>query len=174
MRVKSYYIKLLIMVSVVFLITGCGTFETRHCYSPQNAPNWKSLGSRNYQFECNSGEVKVAPIVLSTTEIQEQEKPWIYMNFRSTKRIKNCDLSFVSLENKISGERVEPINAKTNVLDDDHFEKKTTYCYYYFDIGEEKSLKYNLCISDEVFGCKVDPIPYAYEEVTEWVPTQLQ
>lgn len=170
---KNYYAKFLIIGLIGFFLIGCITVATRHYYTPKSAPNWRRIGGRSYQFKCNNGEVEIAPIVLSTTEVKTQEKPWIYVNFRSTKRIENCDLSFVTLKNKVSGERVAPINAKTNVLNDDHLEKKTTYCYYYFDIKEEEGAEYNLCISDEVFGCKVEPVPYRYEKATDWEPVQF-
>lgn len=171
---KSDYVKSLMLLSMVFFVIGCGTYQTRHCYSPQNTPNWENVGNRNYKFKCKGGEIEVSPIVLSTTEVKEQEKPWILVFFRRPSRIKNCNLSFVTLENKISGVRVEPTSAKTNVLNDDNFEKKTTYCYYYFDIKEDKNSSYILHISDEVCDCKVDSIPYMYEETTKWEAIQFQ
>ena len=166
--------KLSIIVLISLMLVGWVTIETRHCYTPQKVANWKDLGSRIYQVECNGGEIKVAPIVLRTTAVQEQEKPWLYVRFRAPRRIENCDLSFVTLENKISGERVMPISANTNVYNDDYSEKKTTDCYYYFNIREEKSSVYDLYISDKVLGCTIDPIPYVYEEYTEWMPMQVQ
>lgn len=166
---KINYIGLVITLSINLLLvgTGCATIETRHQYTPQKSLNWKKLAGGVYQFECNRGEVQVSPIVLKTSLLKEQKIPWIYVNFRRPQRIENCDLSFVTLENEISGEVIQPIKAETNILNDNHLEKKTTYCYYYFDIEEEKKIMYSINISENVFGCKVDPITYKYDESTQ-------
>jgi hypothetical protein len=169
----SGLMKLVMIVLISFILVGCVTIEARHSFTPQKVANWKDLGGRIYQFECNECEITVAPLVLRSSEVREQEKPWIYVRFSGPKRIENCDLSFVTLENKITGERVVPMSAKTNVYNDDYFKKKTTDCYYYFNIGEEKGSIYNLYITDKVFGCTIDPIPYVYEEYTEWRPMQV-
>ncbi len=164
--------KLLIIVLISLTLVGCVTIEGRHSYSPQKVANWKDLGNRIYQFECNDGEIEVSPIVLRTTAVREQEKPWLHVRFHVPKRIETCDLSFVTLENKISGERVTPISAKPNVFNND--QTIPIYdCYYYFDIKEDKASQYILHISDKVLGCTIDPIHYEYEEYTEWWPMQL-
>jgi len=173
MKKRNNHRKILLITLSIFFIAGCGTFQTRHYYSPQNAPNWKNLGGRSFQFNCNDSKIEIMPIVLSTNGILEQKKPWIYINIQSLKRVENCDTSFILLRDRSSGKTVVPMRAETNTFNDDYFEKKTTYCYYYFDIEAEKNLTYDLFISDELLGCKVDPIPYKYEETTEWVPIQI-
>lgn len=158
--------KLFIILLLSLILAGCGTIERRYSYTPQKATNWKDLGRRTYQFECNGGEIEVNPIVLRPTIVGEK-KPWLYVRFHIPRRIDTCDLSFVTLENKISGERVAPISTNPNV-----FNNKGTLpiydCYYYFDIKEDKGSQYILHVSDKVLGCPVDPIPYAYEEYAEW------
>ena len=165
--------KLSIIVLFSLIFVGCATAETRHSYTPQKVTSWKNLGNRIYQFECNGGDIEVSPIVLRTTAVREQEKPWLFVRFHVPKRIESCDLSFVTLENKISGERVTPISAKPNAFNNN--QTVPIYnCYYSFDINEDKASQYILHISDNVLGCVVDPIPYVYEEYTEWVPIQFQ
>lgn len=164
--------KLSIIVLISLSLVGCVTIEGRHSYTPQKTANWKDLGNRTYQFECNGGEIEVNPIVLRPTIVGEQEKPWFYVRFHVPRRIDTCDLSFVTLENKISGERVTPISAKPNVFNNDG--TLPIYdCYYYFDIKEDKASQHILHISDKVLGCTVDPISYAYEEYTEWWPVDI-
>ncbi len=161
-----------IIVLLSFILVGCVTIEGRHSYAPQKVANWKDLGNRIYQFECNGGEIEVSPIVLRTTAVQEQEKPWLYVRFHVPKRIETCNPSFVTLENKISGERITPISAKPNVFSND--QTIPIYdCYYYFDIKGDKATQYILHISDKVLGCTIVPIPYVYEEYTEWQPMQI-
>ena len=163
---------IILLMSLVLI--GCGTIEKRHLYAPQNEVNWKSFGNKSSKFVCNRGEIQVTPIVLHTTEVQAQEKPWLYIRLQATSRIQNCDLLFLSLENKLSKQQISPISAKTHLFNDNHLKIKTTDCYYYFDMSEDKGSVYDLYISDKVLNCKVDPISYRYQEATEWVPIQLQ
>jgi hypothetical protein len=161
-----------IIVLISLILVGCATVETRHSYTPQKETNWKDLGNRSYQFGCNGGEIEVNPIVLRPTVIGEQKKPWLYVRFHVPNRIEACDLSFVTLENKISGARITPISAKPNAFNND--QTIPIYdCYYYFDIKEDKTLQYILYISEKVLSCTIDPIPYMYEEYTEWMPMQI-
>jgi hypothetical protein len=164
--------KLSIIVLISLIFAGCVSIETRNSYTPQKVANWKELSNRIYQFSCNGGEIEVSPIVLRPTIVGELEKPWIFVRFHVPKRIETCDLSFVTLENKISGERVTPISAKPNVFNND--QTIPIYnCYYYFDIKEDKASQYVLHISDKVLGCAVAPIPYIYEKYTEWWPMDI-
>lgn len=166
--------KLSIIVLFSLIFAGCATAEMRHSYTPQKVANWKYLGNRTYQFRCNGGEIDVNPLVLRPAIAGEQGKPWLYARFHVPKRIRTCDKSFVTLENKISGERVVPISATPNIFNNNDQTAPIYDCYYYFDIKEDKASQYVLHISDEVLGCTVDPIPYAYEEYTEWMPIQFQ
>jgi hypothetical protein len=165
--------KSLVIVLIGLSFMGCGTIEARHSYAPQKTANWKALSNRVYQFECNGGKIEVSSIVLQTTAVREQEKPWLHVRFSVPKRIERCSLSFIALENQISGEQVAPISSSPNAFNNDR--TVPIYdCYYYFDIKADKGTQYILHVSDKVLGCAIDPISYNYKESTEWIPIQLQ
>ncbi|MFA5088127.1 MAG: hypothetical protein WC552_03730 [Candidatus Omnitrophota bacterium] len=183
--------KFLPFIVLILLLNGCATYEKRVYLSPTGAPAWVNTSPRHYQSGCNEGEVEVSPIVLGVEgegsmdlfvpipgsrkrlNMLNEKGPWVLVSFRNKTRIESCELSYVSLENQDSGDRIIPISAETHVYNDDHFEKHRTDCYYYFDLGKDIKSRYNLSVSKEIFNCIIEPIPYIYEKVFEMSPRQM-
>ncbi len=182
-----------VLAIIVLIVAGCGAYQKRIYYAPQSVTAWKNVGVRHYQFECNDGDVRVSPIVLSAKEwakgylwvpipsgenkemqVHNRNQPWSFIRFRRKSRIEACELSFVLLESRVSGERIAPTSVETNIYNDDHFSKQTTDCLYYFDVKQNPKASYNLTISENVLGCRVNPIPYTFEHATEYYPVLLQ
>lgn len=175
--------KFLYFFILVLMFCGCETYERRINLSPQKALTWKEVSPRHYQSGCNGGEVEVSPVVLGVEgsgytfffipipsgdkerlKIANEKGPWLYVRFRNKTRIESCDLSFISLEDQSSGDRIIPTSAETHLYNDDHFKKHTTSCAYYFNLDKNPKSKYNFHVSKEVFDCNIEPIPYKYEK----------
>ena len=66
---------------------------------------------------------------------------WFYVGFRDVDPIESCDLSYVSLVDKSSGNRIVPIDSMDIPSSGIHKGKYTHTCHYYFDLDENE--KYN-------------------------------
>ncbi len=89
-------------------------------------------------------------------------------------RIVSCDMSFVWLVDRSSGERIEPSRVKTYTYNDDDFIKQTTNCMYLFNLEQDAYKSYDLHISEDLFGCMINSITYTFDQATEYYPLLLQ
>jgi|GEM_PF-4135368 len=177
--------KFLCVFIFVFILSGCASYEKRINLSPQNSVGWERIQERYYRTGCNTGEVKVTPIVLgvegegqtfffvpipsasqSGADLIKEKGAWTYLTFESVHKIDSCELSFISLKDCASGNRIKPISSETSSYAEGS-EKYLTGCHYYFDPNELVNEKYSLLISEEVFNCKIEPIFYKYEKARQ-------
>lgn len=159
-KTKNAYFKLPAILIVTVLTTGC--VRMIHQYSPQRAPNWKNDAfTYPFKYQCNGVEVGVYPLKIYPGGV---DKPSLAIDIRNPKGQEPCELSFLWLENKQTGQRMKPINVETLYYNDNI----TTVCSYSFDIIEDKNARYNLHFSDQVLGCQIDPIPYIFEKTLEF------
>lgn len=163
-KTKIVHLKFLSIAIMAFLTTGC--VNIIHQYSPQKAINWKKDYTDHYKYQCNGAEVGVFPL---KTYPVGGDKPSLAIDIYNPKGQETCELSFLWLENKQTGQRINPIKMETLYYND----KMTTICSYSFDIPENRNVQYNLHISDQLLNCPIDPIPYIFEKTWEIQPQQL-
>mgnify|MGYP001575156697 CR=1 FL=1 len=182
---------ILFIIAISIICYGCATYEKRNQLSPQESSGWIKKSSDTYQFQCNQGEVEVNPIVLgyeskgnfdffvpipeSKKELEQANKDdaWVYIQFRNTKAIEACNLSYVFLENQESGNRVSPVSANNIPANGLYKGKYTHGCHYFFNLNETGNENYSLHISEEVFNCRISPILLKHEKSFEMIPRQL-
>ena len=159
------HLKLLFIVMIIFSTTGCVSMIQQ--YSPRRTSGWKSCGWKefgvhHYKYECNGSAVGVYPI--QTKPLRNGMQPVLSIDIHVPQVAEEaCNLSCLWLENKNTGQRVNPIKVETYPLTD----KTTMLCYYSFDIQGDKNVQYDLYVSDRLLGCPIEPIPYVFEKT--WV-----
>ena len=178
-------------IAITIFLGGCATYEKRIQLSPQKSAGWEKESQNIYQYECNQGEVKVAPIVLGydskgnfdffvpipdskkTLDKANQEDAWLYIQFRDTNPINSCDLAYVSLVNQRSGYRIAPKNSRDIPVNGLHKKKYTHACHYFFDLNKNIEDDYMLYISDQLFRCSIDPVLFKKEKSFKFTPKQM-
>lgn len=183
--------KIYLLIILTLLFSGCATYDKRIQLSPQKTAGWEKESPHTYQYECNEGEVKIGPIVLrhesmgsfdffipipnSKEELRKtnEKNVWFYIQFRNTKPINSCDLSYVSLVDQNSGDRITPDNSMDIPINGIYKGKYTHGCHYYFDLSKNPEGDYTLYISEEVFNCSINPINFKKEKSFELRPRQL-
>lgn len=180
--------KYLYLILITLLFNGCGsaTYHKQVQLFPQKTVGWNKSSPHTFQYKCNQGEVKVSPIVLgyegkgdvslivpipaSKEELREmnQEDAWFYVEFRDVNPIESCDLSYVSLVDQSSGNRIAPRNSMDIPSNGKYKGKYTHGCHYFFDLDKNSKSDHLVYISEEVFGCSVKPIPFKYEKSVEF------
>jgi len=158
-KTKNAYFKLSAIFMLTVLTTGCVSMI--HQYSPQRAPNWKNDPfTYPFKYQCDGAEIGVYPLEVYPIGM---ENPSLVIDIHNPKGQEACDLSFLWLENKQTGQRMNPIEVETLYYND----KMTTVFSYSFDIHGDKNVRYNLHFSDLLLGCPIDPIPYIFEKTWE-------
>ena len=183
--------KNLFLSLVAIFLTGCATYTKSIQLSPQKTAGWQKESPNTYQYECNQGEVKVGPIVLrhesmgnfdffipiptSKEELRKtnEKNVWFYVQFRDSKPIKSCNLSYVSLVDQSSGDRVTPKSSMDIPINGTYKGKYTHGCHYYFDLSKNPEDDYTLYISEEVFHCSINPINFKKEKSFDFRPREL-
>lgn len=56
--------KIIFLLVLVTVLSGCATYEKRIQLSPQKTAGWKEVSPQTYQYKCDQGEVEVSPVVL--------------------------------------------------------------------------------------------------------------
>jgi hypothetical protein len=187
---KTSHVFLVLVMSV--LVSGCGfgTYYKQKYYAPQPTGGWNLVGGSVYRFRCDAEEVRVSPIILDEREsanaymwipVQKTEEkkikikedidtPWSRVEFKRTPRTESCELTYFSLINAVTGERIAP--SKAEIIGRTALSSKTEslHCLYLYNIKEEPNTKYELFVSDDALGCKVTPIVYKFKESTGYWP----
>ena len=173
---------------MLLLFSACGVHRKLDCYTPQPTSGWDKIGSHYFHLTCGVGEITIYPIVLNTREtaqgccwIQipfEKEKvidnePYFYIKIKYKPRITTCSTSFISLQDKSTGKQIKPERVKTHTYNDDHFPQQQTDCMFSFNLRKDVSATYELHISEELLGCRIEPITYIFEETMMYIPALM-
>ncbi|MGE0267968.1 MAG: hypothetical protein AB7S78_05895 [Candidatus Omnitrophota bacterium] len=183
--------KRLSIIFLFFLSCGCASYERRINLVPQEANGWKKNHSRYYEASCGDGTIWVNNIVVGyegggdmpffipipagkeTLKKANAEDAWLYMGLISKNPIESCDLSFLFLENQITGDHYRSTHAEILGGGNKWEGKNVIRCYYYFDLPKDSHAGYNLHVSEDVFNCSINPLPLKHDKSFEVIPMQV-
>ena len=69
-----------------------------------------------------------------------------------------------------SSAQIIPERVVIDTYNDDNFPKQQTDCTFYFNLAKDVSRIYELSISEDILGCKIEPVKYSFEETMMYMP----